>query len=50
MRTSTFNLSIAMFCAACAAFGNPETWIVALNVTLALINLWVGLNMYKQGN
>ena len=49
MKNSTFNFSVAMFCAGCAAFGNPAMWAVMMNVIFALINLWVGLSMYKEG-
>ena len=50
MRSSTFNFLVAMFCAAMAVFGNQESFFVVLNLSLALLNLFIGIKMHKLGN
>lgn len=50
MRSSTFNFLAAMFCAAVAVFGNQDVFFVGLNLSLALLNLFIGIKLHKLGN
>ena len=49
MKNSTFNFFVAIFCAVMSVIGNQDPWIVGVNVVLAILNLWIGIVMYKQG-
>ena len=49
MRSSTFNFAAAIFCAVALFLGSQETWVIWLNIFLALANLHIGLLLHKRG-
>lgn len=53
MKVSYFNFSVGVWCAATALFisvNSGEPTLVAINIVLALYNLWLGMTMHKTGN